>query len=185
MTEFNCERTVVIQAPIQMVYGYVSDFSRHVEWNYQLAAMTQITDGPVGVGSIFRTKEKPARATPWLMKMVFPLLGKLMGGKGYTEATITVLETNKCVAWVSVAPSRKGDFLAKAEWEICLQSQSAGTRVTQRVHFHGLAKFFEGMDPKKLSEDTGEEMVANFTQLQAILEPQAEQQKGGNRTAFA
>ncbi len=34
MTKFTTERSVAIRAPIEVVYDYVSDFPRHVEWNH-------------------------------------------------------------------------------------------------------------------------------------------------------
>lgn len=58
MTEITGEDAIVIQAPIAAVYEYVSDFPRHTEWNHQPTEMIKLTDGPVGVGSVFRTKEQ-------------------------------------------------------------------------------------------------------------------------------
>lgn len=66
MADFTRERSVTIQAPIEVVYDYVSDFPRHVGWNHQPTEMTKLTDGPVSVGSKFRTKEQLPRGTPWL-----------------------------------------------------------------------------------------------------------------------
>jgi uncharacterized protein YndB with AHSA1/START domain len=185
MAEFSTERTIVISAPVESIYQYVSDLSRHVEWNYQPATITKISDGPVEVGSIFRAKERPPRDSPWLMKMFFPLLGKLIGGTGYTEAEITALETNRRVAWTAKAPSTKGGVLAQAEWEIALESQGAGTRLTQKVHFHMFGKMGERMDSDQLCQQSGEEMVLNLTQLKAMLEPQTNQQAASSRSAFA
>ena len=51
-------RSIVIQAPVQTVYDYVCDFPRHTEWNHQPAAITKTSDGPIGVGSKFRTLDR-------------------------------------------------------------------------------------------------------------------------------
>jgi len=185
MAEFTSERTIVIAAPVELVYEYVSDFPRHVEWNQQPTEITKITDGPVGVGSVFRTKERPPRNTPWLMKMFFPLLGKLMGGTGYTEAEITALDTNRRVAWTATAPKKKGGLNAKAEWVINLEPQGAETRVTQGVHFQLLGKMVERMDPEKLSQQCGEEMATNLAYLKTVLETQSAQSGAANWPAFA
>jgi uncharacterized protein YndB with AHSA1/START domain len=134
MAEFTSERTVVIAVPVESVYQYVSDFPRHVEWNFQPTEMTEITDGPVGVGSVFRTKERPPKDMPWVMKMIFPSMGMLMGAKGYTEAQVTALETDRRVAWTATAPTKKGGLIAKADWEINLEPQGERTRVTQGVN---------------------------------------------------
>lgn len=185
MAEFTSERTIVIAAPVEAVYAYVEDFPRHVEWNQQPSEITKITEGPVGVGSVFWTKEKPPRNTPWVMKMLFPLLGKLMGGTGYTEAKITALETNRRVAWTAIAPKKKGGLNAKAEWEINLEPQGGGTRVTQGVYFQLLGKMVANMDPGKLSQQSGEEMAANLAYLKTVLETQSAQSGAANRPAFA
>lgn len=184
MAEFTSERTIVIAAPVESVYEYVSDFPRHVEWNHQPTQMTKITDGPVGVGSIFRTKERPPRDTPWLMKMIFPLLGKLLGGTGYTEAEITALNANQHVAWTAIAPKKKGGLNAKAEWEINLEPQGEGTQVTQRVRFQMFGALGERLDPEKLSQQGGEEMATNLTHLKTVLETESAQSVAANRPAF-
>ena len=185
MAEFTSERTLVIAAPLEVVYEYVGDLPRHVEWNQQPTEITKITNGPVGVGSVFRAKEKPPRNTSRLMKMIFPVLGKLMGGTGYTEAEITALDRNRRVAWTAIAPNKKGGVNARAEWEIDLEPQAEGTRVTQRVHFQLLGKMVANMDPEKLSQQTGEEMAANLAYLKSVLETQSAPSGAANRPAFA
>lgn len=185
MTEFSSERTIVIAAPVESIYAYVSDIHRHVEWNYQPTSMTQITAGPVGVGSVFRTKERTTRETSWLMKLLFPWLGRLMGTTGYTEAEITALDTNRRVAWTATAPLKKGGLFAAAAWEIRFEPHGAGTRVTQRVDFQLLGKMVVKMDPDTLSQQTGAEMDANLAQLKAILESPAGAQAARNQPAFA
>lgn len=184
MTEFRCEQTVVLQVPIEMVYDYVSDFPRHLEWNQQIIDMAKSTAGPVGVGSVFRSKEGPPRNSPWLMKLIFPWLGKLMGTTGYTEAEITALDPNRRVAWTANAPLKKGGHLASAEWEICLEPQGQGTRVVQRVHFQALGMMAR-MDPEKLSQQVGEEMATNLNRLEAILKPRAKELRSSSQPAFA
>lgn len=185
MAEFTDEQTVVIQAPVDEVYEYVSDFPRHVEWNHQPTEMLKISDGPVGVGSVFRTKERPPRNLPWVMKLIFPTLGKLIGSMGYTEAEITALEPNRRVAWKAAAPLKKGGFMAKADWEIYLESQGGGTLVTQGVHFQMFGKMAERMDPEKMAQDTGEETAANLGQLKSIMEANTAQSTNPDRAAFA
>ena len=170
MAEYTCERKVVIQAPAAAVYEYLADFPRHAEWNHQPTEMTQLTAGPVGVGSIFRTKEQTASNASLFIKIFGPLMVKLMGTTGYTEAEIIALEPNKRVAWSAKAPLKKGGLFAKAKWEINLEPHRDGTQVTQGVHFQLLGKMGERMDPEKLAQDTGEEMATNLTHLKTIIE---------------
>jgi uncharacterized protein YndB with AHSA1/START domain len=185
MAEFRGEQTVVIQAPDEMVYQYVSDLARHVEWNYQPTSVVKLTEGPAAVGTIYRTKERPPRDTSRLMRMLFPWIGKLLGTTGYTEAEITALEPNTRVAWTARAPLKKGGEAVRAEWELRLEGDGRRTRVSQHVYFQFLHKMGERMDAVKLAEQAGEEMAANLAQLKAILEPQAQQQVAGGRVALA
>jgi hypothetical protein len=41
MKGFSGEQSSVIQVPAAEVYNYLSDFPRHVEWNYALNTMTR------------------------------------------------------------------------------------------------------------------------------------------------
>lgn len=52
------EERIVIQAPADRVYGYVSDFARHGEWGGHGLEVTQDGDGPVAVGTTFSTVAK-------------------------------------------------------------------------------------------------------------------------------
>jgi uncharacterized membrane protein len=182
MVEFTVEQTVVIQAPISAVYEYISDFPRHVEWNHQPTEMTKITEGPVGVGSVFHTTEQTPRDMPWLMKKVFPLLGKLLGTTGYTEAEITALDPERRVAWKAQAPLKKGGFVAKTEWEIDLESQGEATKVTQQVHFRFFTK---GVNAESAAAQTSDEMERNLARLKEIVEDQKVTENASGRAAFA
>jgi uncharacterized protein YndB with AHSA1/START domain len=185
MAEFTAERTELIQAPIAAVYDYISDFPRHVEWNHQPTEMTKLTEGPVGVGSVFRTIEQTPKDMSWLMKKIFPLMSKLMGVADYTEAEITALDPVRRVAWKAQAPLKKGGFLAKTEWEIDLASQGEATKVAQRVHFRFFNKMSERMNMETAAAQTGEEMAHNLARLKQIVEAQAATENASGRTAFA
>ena len=185
MTEFTGERTVLVQAPIKAVYEYVSDFPRHTEWNHRPTEMTKVTDGPVAVGSVFRTKEQAASNLPWLLRLLWPLLEDLFGGTGYTEAEITALEPNSRVAWTGAVPTRKGGFTVKAEWEIRLESQGEATQVTQWFHLKFLGKMGERMNPETTARMTGEEVARNLTRFKELIEMQTDQGKAAYRPAFA
>lgn len=170
MNEFSGEHTIVIQAPIEAVYEYVSDFPRHVEWNYQPTKMTKVTDGPVGVGSVFQTIERLPIDTPWIMKRLAPLVGMLMGSAGYTEAKITALDPDRRVAWEAKAPLKKGGFSAKAEWEIRLESQGEMTRVIQGYNAQMLGKSAKLIKPDTIAQLWNKELAANLAQLKTIME---------------
>lgn len=164
------EQSILIQAPIDAVYTYVSDFPRHIEWNHQPNKMTKLTDGPVGVGSRFRTEEGPPSDMNWfLVKVMFPIMSMIMGAKGYTEAEITELVPNQRIAWKAVAPGRGSDIM-RANWEIDLSSADGGTQVTQRFHFMPQHPITKRMTNDKMAGDIGVEVARNLNNLKSILE---------------
>jgi uncharacterized protein YndB with AHSA1/START domain len=185
MADFSGERTVLIQAPVRTVYDYVSDFPRHIEWNHQPTKMTQLTDGPVGVGSTFRTVEQPASNSSWFIKVIGPLLMSMMGSAGYTEAEITALEPDRRVAWKAAAPHKKGGYLMKAEWEIILEPQGEATHLTQRFHYMPQTKMGERIDAESSARNTGEEVEHNLNRLKSMLEAQNVIQEAPNRAVIA
>jgi hypothetical protein len=60
--------------------------------------------------------------------------GLLSGAKPYSEATLTALEPHRRIAWHAAIPKR-GQSFSYAEWEMCLEPDGAGTRVTQRFRY--------------------------------------------------
>ena len=57
MPEYKGQSTITIQAPIDRVYAYLADFRRHPEWAKNLSKVTQVTPGPIAVGTVFKTQE--------------------------------------------------------------------------------------------------------------------------------
>lgn len=136
MSEFKGQTSVTIQAPVEQVYAYLADFERHPEWVENLSKVTQITSGPVGVGTTFKTEEgpPPASASAKLKMMVHFMTGVFSGAKPYSEAKITALETNHRIAWQAGIPKGAG-FFNFAEWEFEFEPQGSATHLTQRFHW--------------------------------------------------
>ena len=61
MADLSFETSVQIDAPTSIIYDYLADFPRHVEWNHQPVKMTPLIDGPVRVGSRYQTDEPTER----------------------------------------------------------------------------------------------------------------------------
>ncbi len=170
MSKMIGEQSIVIQASAQKIYGYVSDFPKHIEWNHQPQEMTKITDGPISVGSVFRAREDPPSTTSWFMtKVMFPVMSMIMGVKGYTQAEITAMEPDQRLAWKASAPARNGDMM-RAEWEIVLEPQSAGTKVTQRFQFMPQQKMVDKMANDDLAQQIGDEVARNLELLKTKME---------------
>jgi carbon monoxide dehydrogenase subunit G len=48
------ENTVMISRPIEEVFGFLSDFENIPKWNYAIVETNKVSQGPVGVGTIYR-----------------------------------------------------------------------------------------------------------------------------------
>lgn len=171
MAELRGERSIVIQASPQEVYEYVSDFPRHAEWNHQPTEIKKISDGPITVGTVFRTKERPPDNAPWIIrKLMLPLMWKIVRYKGYTEAEITAMETNRRLAWKASAPVHGGGYWLKAEYEILLEANDGVTEVTQRYRYMPQHRLSENITSESAAEQISLEVDANLVTLKHILE---------------
>ena len=177
MTSLSYETSVIVEAPAEVVYGYVADFPRHVEWSHQPTKMIPLTEGPTHVGSQFQTHEQAASNLKFGQKMMFSVMGpvfKLMyGAADYTVAEITALEPNERLAWKArLRSKRKGDLI-RMNWEIRLQSNRNGTDVTQRCEVVPLDESpMVGMLNEEMARQGREEATTNLKRLKSILEGQ-------------
>jgi len=57
------ENTVMIRQPIEEVFGFLSDFENLPRWNYAIVETHKISEGPVGVGTIYQqVRSVPSRS---------------------------------------------------------------------------------------------------------------------------
>ncbi|MDX1616963.1 MAG: SRPBCC family protein [Candidatus Promineifilaceae bacterium] len=172
------EREILIQAPVDKVYEYLCDFTRHTEWNHQPTEITKISEGPFDVGTIYRAQEQPPNQGPWIGRKIDEIVLRRIAGRGYTEAEITALEPSRRLAWTAAFPLKKGGYWMKADWEIVLESQNGATRVRQRYHWKPqleIAKLvfktiFKIAGRERVSRQSTEEIDANLAKLKEILE---------------
>jgi uncharacterized protein YndB with AHSA1/START domain len=136
LAELTGEATVVIQAPADVVYDYLADFTRHAEWNKNIYKVWQTTSGPMAVGARFKAMEgaPPAAIGKQMKALAQVMKGMLSGAKAFSEAEITALEPHQRVAWVGIFPRSEGEF-NRAEWEIELEPVGNTTRVVQRFRY--------------------------------------------------
>ncbi len=57
------ENTVMIRRPIEEVFGFLSQFESVPEWNYAIVETRKVSEGPVGVGTIYhQVRSVPSRS---------------------------------------------------------------------------------------------------------------------------
>ena len=106
------EVSVDIAAPMDKVYRYLADFTRHSEWSMSVATIEQVTPGPVGVGTEFKASE-------------------IIPAKLVSFARITALDAPTRVTWEST-----DHRIFRTNWEFGLSAQNGGTHLVQRVTFY-------------------------------------------------
>lgn len=171
MSEIKGEQSIEVEAPPDDVFEYVVDFTRHTEWNHQILEVIKDSEGPTGVGTKFRARERPPSKLPLPMKLMFPLMIRMVGIAEYTEAEVTAWEPGRKVAWKASAPLRDGGLWMRSNWQIDLAAENGSTRVTQRwecIPEHDRAK--KGMSPDKATKMVAEEVADNISNLKRILE---------------
>jgi uncharacterized protein YndB with AHSA1/START domain len=48
------ENTVIIRRPVEDVFGFLSDFENVPKWNYAIVETRKVSEGAVGVGTIYQ-----------------------------------------------------------------------------------------------------------------------------------
>jgi uncharacterized membrane protein len=176
MTDLSFETSVQIDAPTGIIYDYIADFPRHVEWNHQPVKMTPLTDGPVRVGSRYQTDEQlqsnASLGTKIQFALMTPILKLMFGTYGYTVAEITTLDPNKGVAWKASFPSKKKGDLVRMKWEVRLQPQSEGSQVVQRCEINMPAGSPLPTPNETFMQKEKEETELNLTRLKGTIETQ-------------
>jgi uncharacterized protein YndB with AHSA1/START domain len=57
------ENTVIIRRSIEDVFGFLSDFENVPTWNYAISETRKVSQGPVGVGTIYQqVRSVPSRS---------------------------------------------------------------------------------------------------------------------------
>ena len=57
------ENVVMIRRPIEEVFGFLADFENVPKWNYAIVETHKVSEGPVGVGTIYQqVRSVPSRS---------------------------------------------------------------------------------------------------------------------------
>lgn len=174
MSEYKGKTSVIIHSPSEAVYAYLADFTRHPEWVKNVSKVTQLSSGPIKVGTIFKAQEgaPPVPLNKKLRMMFHVLVGMLGGAKPYSQATITALEPPYRIAWQAGIP--KGDgFFNVADWEFVLEAQGENTQVTQHFHWQPQHSQAERMVSVAGVEGLRQAVMVNLLELKDRLEQKA------------
>jgi hypothetical protein len=165
------ETEQVINVRSATLYVYLLDFPRHPEWASNLSRVSQVTPGPIGVGTVFRTQEGPPPG-PLLTKvrMMRHFIGGLLrGAKPYSQAEITALEPGERIAWRAGVPRGEGYFNL-AEWEFLFQPQGEATRLIQRFCYKPQTPGALRMVAAAGAEGITRACAINLTRLKTVAE---------------
>ncbi len=163
---------MTIDASAEAVYDYLLDFTRHPEWCANLSRVTQLTPGPIAVGTRFQAVEwaPPVALGRRLLSMVFFMLGLITGADSHSEAEITALEPGRRIAWTGRVRRRHGDF-NRSEWLMTLEPNNGATRLRQHFAYFPQTAAARGM-VASLDSARGIESAttANLVRLKQVLE---------------
>jgi hypothetical protein len=136
LIEVKGETSVLIRCSPQKAYDYLLDFTKHPEWVLNVSQVTKLTDGPIGVGTKFKTMEMapPVPLFKRMQSMLYFMQGMFSGANSYSDAEITALEAGRRIAWTGRVRKGAGDFNV-AHWEVILETQNGGMLLTQRFNY--------------------------------------------------
>ena len=108
----NFQKDTLINAPPDKVFAYVSDFRRHPEWASHRLSIEPVSEGPLAVGSKFKS------------------VGHQMGMESRDEVTVSEVVADRRLTY-DVSTHQGESF----RHSIDLQPEGAGTRVTKSMNF--------------------------------------------------
>lgn len=100
----------------QAVYDYLSDFNRHCEWTEEILSMEKSSDGPLAVGTEYKTTEAMRPGS----RMKAP-----------TSCEVTVLDPPRRIEWRARTSAARGPMAMRSRWAFEIAPEGSGSRVTQ------------------------------------------------------
>lgn len=59
---------IVIERPLKEVFAFMSDFEKLPKWNYYVLEVKKVSDGPVGVGTLYQQTRKTDQQQFWVVE---------------------------------------------------------------------------------------------------------------------
>jgi carbon monoxide dehydrogenase subunit G len=138
MLEF--ENTVRIDRPVAEVFAFLSDFGNIPKWNYNVLEVRQVSDGPIGIGTIYHQVRKTDQQ----------------------NFSVTEFDYNRQVAVKTVPQSAPG-----LEMRFTLYSEGGTTRVRDEWKLDTrLPALLESLGAQRIKSA----VAGNLTKLKVLLE---------------
>jgi carbon monoxide dehydrogenase subunit G len=138
---------VEIERPAEEVFTYLADFENVPRWNYAIEHTTKVSDGPVGVGTVFRQiRSLPSRSEE--------------------SFEVTAFEPNHRLA----IEGQVGSFASHIEYRI--EPGAESTRVTNQVDLK--PKGVLGLVGQLASSRVKDAVAKNLGELKRLLEATGE-----------
>jgi len=141
------EVSVVIKRPVEEVFSYVNDPANDTMWSSGLVESNQISEGPVGVGTIGREVDR------------------ILGKNVETIYEITEYEPNRRRSCKSIS----GPFPWQGKYTF--KSVKGGTKVTMTAEFQ-IGGFFKLAEPIAIRM-AKRQYKADFNNLKDLMEAQS------------
>lgn len=174
--DFSWQDAITIGAPTEVVYRYLADFPRHVEWAQTLERLEVLQAGDgMGVGTRYRSYERQALQHD---RRPHQPLTYLKGAVWRTICEIRRLEPHCLIAWHAYATPRMG-LSADLSFELAPASDGS-TALTQRIILHqpGLLRaifprLVFRVSPAEMEARSEAQWAAGLRNIKLILEDQA------------
>jgi uncharacterized membrane protein len=157
--------SVWIGAPVEEVYAYLADFTRHAEWDEATVRVEATAPGDAaGVGAEYKAYE----ALNTVVKLG-DREGFLKDQAGLAKRQVTALVPGERIAWHSHPIPRMG---TSADCTFAFAAENDGTRLTQSVEI----KTLPGMDAitgfvfRTLDDKQRAQWEANLVRLKQAVE---------------
>ncbi len=142
----NLEVSVVIKRPVEEVFSFVNDPANETLWSSGIVESSQISEGPVGVGTVMRE------------------VNRILGKRIENTYEITEYEPNKRYSCKSIS----GPFPWQGSFSFV--SVEGGTKVTMAAEFE-VGSFFKLAEPLVIRM-AKRQFQADFNNLKDLMEAQ-------------
>jgi len=169
--DIHWQNTVEVDRPIEQVYTYLADFSRHREWAQTLDRLEQVNTGDsTGVGARYLTFERQA-----MQSERKPHQALTKGLPARTLCEVRELVPNRRIAWHAHAVPKVG-LRSHLAFEFA-STPGGGTALTQPIDFHQpppLAFVFRLIFGRELVSKAHAQWQAGLRNIKTVLEQTGE-----------